>query len=300
MSPGKCSPTVSSRRSPSPAAARFLNFSQQNLASFSWADRVRGFSSQPSNCKEPKDISIPVSNPPKPTFPSPVHEVSLEEHVDDDGDGGWEVVKKGRSRSKGSNLSTSSGSSLQNHKKHVTNGNNNTNTPIQEPANTEDVQQNKTEKPVAAYDTGLLTKSQMKNNIKNDDNNKESEKVTSNKDELSSREKSSPEQATAIGNILLDLKGKNEPEPEKTSNSSNEKGNAPIKIENLSRSSTIIEEYLDYNNVTDEVAESLMKSTSSFNMETIDLAFNLTEDELQIKEEQEKVEQFVLLCAERA
>ena len=43
MSPSKCpSPTLNLRRSPSPAAVRFLNFGGTKPMTFSWADRVRG------------------------------------------------------------------------------------------------------------------------------------------------------------------------------------------------------------------------------------------------------------------
>ena len=61
-----------------------------------------------------------------------------------------------------------------------------------------------------------------------------------------------------------------------------------MKVENLSRSSTIIEEYVDCN-VLGEVSDTLIQSSCSFNMDSVDLVFGLTESEIQIKEEQEKV-----------
>lgn len=323
MSPGKCSPTVSSRRSPSPAAVRFLNFSQQNLASFSWADRVRGFSNQPADKhnKESKKFTTSSSrtnlnaSSSKANFPSPVQEAAIEEHPskeNDDGEG-WEVVnKKGRSRSKGSNLSTSSGSSLQNHKKQhvIVNGKNGTISPTAPDQSESRMNCDKLDRNSAKSSTGSNSSSNgvKESRIENDTPNQNNRNVENNQVE----EKLDNENTSATQNISEEnsqtvfkekkTSGKGWTElPEQTLTEENDAtgedkdgggvfGGGSIRLENLSRSSTIIEEYLDYNNVTTEdAAGSLMKSTSSFTMETIDLAFNLTEDELQMKEEQEKV-----------
>jgi len=127
MSPGKClSPTMNSRRSPSPAAVRYLNFGPtKSTLPFSWADRVRGFSSD-NPVKEMKETVVDTTTVnSKSSFPSPVLERSIEDTLNvsedetDDGEG-WEIVTKGRSRSKASSLSISSTSSSQSHIKHLT------------------------------------------------------------------------------------------------------------------------------------------------------------------------------------
>lgn len=232
MSPGKCSsPTLNPRRSPSPAAARFLNFGSQKcqkMAPFSWADRVRGFSN-PVVEKEIKDISVqtnPIPSKSIPCYPSPVMETSIEnpslnkKQCDEHDEEGWEIVTKGRSRSKGSNFSNSSNNSS-NYKRQ---------TPQVKVSNSE----------------------QAVNTLKSGSEKKVNE------------ESSKAEYA------------ENEDDKELTS-----------KLESLSRSSTIIEEYLDYN-MNGEVSDTMMQSTSSFNMDGVELAFGLTESEIQIKEEQEK------------
>ena len=57
MSPGKCtSPTISSRRSPSPAAVRFLNFGPPKPCS--WADRVRGVDMNADKDNDTKEVSV--------------------------------------------------------------------------------------------------------------------------------------------------------------------------------------------------------------------------------------------------
>ena len=102
MSPGKgSSPTMNPRRSPSPAAARFITYGNPKLAPFSWADRVRGFSNTVPE-KQIKDISVQTVHDKtteivsKTSFPSPVHEASIEEPsvIDktNDDEEGWEVV----------------------------------------------------------------------------------------------------------------------------------------------------------------------------------------------------------------
>jgi len=127
MSPGKClSPTMNSRRSPSPAAVRYLNFGPtKSTLPFSWADRVRGFSND-NPVKEMEETVVDTTTVnPKSSFPSPVLERSIEDTLNvsedetDDGEG-WEIVTKGRSRSKASSLSISSTSSSQSHIKHLT------------------------------------------------------------------------------------------------------------------------------------------------------------------------------------
>lgn len=222
MSPGKCSsPTMNPRRSPSPAATRFLTFGPPKMGSFSWADRVRGFSStnverdtKITRDKTPNRVeSSTVTN-----VPSPVLEATIEESINMSASNsktnllkekydneGWEIVTKGRSRSKGSNLSNSSGSSVQ-------------------------------KKP---------------------------------------------------GAINPISKKPSEDELEKESGGS-------IKAENLSRSSTIIEEYVDCSkDVFGDFSDTMYQSSCSFNMDSVDLAFGLTESEIQIKEEHEKVNIFV-------
>ena len=233
MSPGKCSsPTMNPRRSPSPAATRFLTFGTPKMTSFSWADRVRGFSNTgidknmknktPSNTNKTQSF---FKHPTTRSASSPVLEASVEESInismnnskknnkENDDEEGWEIVTKGRSRSKGSNLSTSSGSSVQ--KK-----------PIDETMNPNNIQENS-------------------NSVPHDDKE--------------CQEKENQEKEMGV-----------------------------IKTENLSRSSTIIEEYVDCS-VVGDLSDTLMQSSRSFNMDSVDLAFGLTESELQMKEEHEKV-----------
>jgi len=243
MSPGKCSssPTMNPRRSPSPAAARFLTFGIPKLAPFSWADRVRGFSNTVPE-KQIKDISVQTGknktteNINKGSYPSPVHEASIEApktvtSKTNDDEEGWEIVTKGRSRSKGSNLSaTSSGSS---------NPRKDTNNVL---TSAQDKQKATTPIKTIADATSILISSENKQDISN---------IDVAKDTLSDTD-------------------------------------ANTRIENLSRSSTIIEEYLNCNINTD-VSDTLMHSSSSLNFDSVDLVFGLTESELQIKEEQEMV-----------
>ena len=239
MSPGKCSsPTMNPRRSPSPAATRFLTFGTPKMTSFSWADRVRGFSNA-ANDKEAKNKTSSSSlnktpslaeHPITGSFPSPVLEASMEESIgtsikktnsnnkENDDEEGWEIVTKGRSRSKGSNLSNSSGSSA--------------------------VQKKPADKVSTSNIVPLKTKSQASVNSECND-----------KDDL-------------------------------------DKEASVMKIENLSRSSTIIEEYVDCSSVIGDVSDTMLQSTCSFNMDSVDLAFGLTESEIQMKEEQEKVRIF--------
>ena len=141
VSPGKCpSPTVSSRRSPSPAAVRYLNFGPTKSASFSWADRVRGVHNNTNN-STPKDVketkiktNESIIGGVSKSYPSPVLEKSTEDKEIEEDDGeGWEVVTKGRSRSKNSSISLSSSSSNQSHLKNnmLNKYNNNTTQPAQ-------------------------------------------------------------------------------------------------------------------------------------------------------------------------
>ena len=110
MSPGKCpSPNtaLARHRSPSPAAARLLNFTSAKPV-FSWADRVRGVSRDLSSELDMKaapdsvlfgpTIDVKVSN--KTGKPSPVIESSTEGQTPEDDEGGWEIVTKGRTKSK--------------------------------------------------------------------------------------------------------------------------------------------------------------------------------------------------------
>lgn len=292
MSPGKSSPTVS-LRSPSPAAARFLTFTQQNLAPFSWADRVRGFSKQESNSnKDSKDSTVVITShadgAQKPSFPSPVHEEHQPNHdvTENDDSEGWEVVKKGRSRSKGSNLSTSSGSSLQNQKKSsvVLQGKSTSTSSAVVMSEGIKVQQNP---------QGTPTK-----DLKDDknDNKTNTDSTTDSKQEKVSHTAGEDVSSQNL-NTLKDSKERES--NEKKTNPIGEHGDVPstrsTKIDALStHSSTIVEECPVYSLSEDEedeqeFTESLFKSTNSYNMESIDLAFNLTEDELNMKEEQEKV-----------
>lgn len=141
VSPGKCpSPTVSSRRSPSPAAVRYLNFGPTKSASFSWADRVRGVNNNTNN-STPKDVketkiktNESIIGGVSKSYPSPVLEKSSEDKENEEDDGeGWEVVTKGRSRSKNSSISLSSSSSNQSHLKNnmLNKYNNNATQPVQ-------------------------------------------------------------------------------------------------------------------------------------------------------------------------
>ena len=104
-SPGKNSPII--RRSPSPGAMRFLNFgSSKNVSS--WADCLKGI-----HLKEPTYIVQPPLKETVKIFPSPVLESSHEDNCsiicNDDDNEGWEVVRKGRVRSKtSSNVSSTS------------------------------------------------------------------------------------------------------------------------------------------------------------------------------------------------
>ena len=141
VSPGKCpSPTVSSRRSPSPAAVRYLNFGPTKSSSFSWADRVRGVNNNTNNStpKDVKETKIKTNDSiiggVSKSYPSPVLEKSTEDKENEEDDGeGWEVVTKGRSRSKNSSISLSSSSSNQSHLKNnmLNKYNNNTTQPVQ-------------------------------------------------------------------------------------------------------------------------------------------------------------------------
>eukprot|EP00111_Clytia_hemisphaerica_P019304 TCONS_00056982-protein len=263
MSPGKCSsPTMNPRRSPSPAATRFLNFGAPKMTPFSWADRVRGF----SNKSSATDISIQTTlvsennTITKGNLPSPVLEASIEESnksiivagnedANQDEEEGWELVTKGRSRSKGSNFSNSSGSSVQRRSKNNTVGNATENN---------------------------LTKSVSTSSSMITDNNSKTENSVST---------TSVEHARPGASLHRE---------------DNNSATASVgRLESLSRSSTIIEEYVDVGDVSD----TLMQSTSSFNVDTVDLAFGLTESEIQIKEEQEKalasaIEEEENLCKE--
>lgn len=109
MSPGKC-PSPTMRRSPSPAAVKFLNFANSKPGNFSWADRVRGVGkgALENNIKE-VPVQTATDEKQKTSFPSPVFEHTKEEVIDDND--GWEIVTKGRSRSKASSQSASSTSS---------------------------------------------------------------------------------------------------------------------------------------------------------------------------------------------
>lgn len=239
MSPGKCSsPTMNPRRSPSPAATRFLTFGTPKMASFSWADRVRGFSSAGTD-KEAKNKTSSsslnktpslIEHPNTGSFPSPVLEASMEESIstslsnsktnnnnkENDDEEGWEIVTKGRSRSKGSNLSNSSGSSA--------------------------VQK----KPVDKVSSSNIV----------------------------------PQKTNSCSSVSYECQEKD--------NNLDKEANV-IKMENLSRSSTIIEEYVDCSSAVGDLSDTMLQSTCSFNMDSVDLAFGLTESEIQMKEEQEKV-----------
>ncbi|XP_065672275.1 S phase cyclin A-associated protein in the endoplasmic reticulum isoform X2 [Hydra vulgaris] len=103
-SPGKNSPVI--RRSPSPGAMKFLNFgSSKNVSS--WADCLKGI-----NLKEPsKNILSPVTVK---NVPSPVlegsHDDTYSNETKDNDNEGWEVVRKGRLRSKESSFVSSTSS----------------------------------------------------------------------------------------------------------------------------------------------------------------------------------------------
>lgn len=116
MSPGKChSPTMNSARSSSPAAARFLNLGQTASTKFSWADRVRGFSTKVSEKENnPTSIQSPNINKNSSSMPVllnelPTTEEVIEEEANDES--GWEIVGKGRTKSKSSSLVSSVSSS---------------------------------------------------------------------------------------------------------------------------------------------------------------------------------------------